>query len=50
MDTVENTKREIKRKTSQFMRKLLYIAVSLILLVLAVFIFRLDRFGFVEID
>lgn len=50
MDTVENSKSEIKRETSHFKKKLLYAAISIVLLVLAAYIFRLDRFGFVEVD
>jgi hypothetical protein len=50
MDKVEISKSEKEKKPSKFKRRILYVAVSLILLVLVAYIFRLDRFGFVEID
>jgi hypothetical protein len=40
----------MKWRTSQHMKKKFLIVVVLILLVLMAFIFRFDRFGFVEVD
>jgi hypothetical protein len=50
MDTVEIPNGEIKRKTSRLKRGLLYVLISLILLALIGYVFRLDRFGLLEVD